>query len=45
MWHQRLGHIGVNGLRTLHGKGMVEGFSNFTLDFDFCEHFIYGKHN
>jgi IS30 family transposase len=24
---------------------MVEGMSNCTLDFDFCEHFIYGKHN
>jgi transposase InsO family protein len=24
---------------------MVEGMFNCTLDFDFCEHFIYGKHN
>eukprot|EP00253_Pinus_taeda_P016989 PITA_16989 len=24
MWHQRLGHIGENGLRILHGKAMVE---------------------
>jgi len=24
---------------------MVEGMSNFTLDFYFCEHFIYGKQN
>jgi hypothetical protein len=45
LWHQRLGHIGEKGLRTLHGKGMVEGISNCTLDFDLCEHFIYGKHN
>jgi hypothetical protein len=45
LWHQRLGHIGEKGLQTLHGKGMVEGMSNCTLDFDFCEHFIYGKHN
>jgi hypothetical protein len=22
LWHQRLGHIGEKGLRTLHGKGM-----------------------
>jgi len=44
-WHQRLGHIGEKGLRTLHGKGMVEGMSNCTLYFDFCEHCIYGKHN
>jgi hypothetical protein len=45
LWHQRLGHIGEKGLRVLHGKGMVEGMSNFSLDFDFCEHFIYGKKN
>jgi hypothetical protein len=45
LWHQRLGNIGEKGLRTLHGKGMVEGMSNCTLDFDFYEHCIYGKHN
>jgi hypothetical protein len=45
LWHQRLGHIGEKGLRTLHNKGMVEGMSNCTLDFDFYEHCIYGKHN
>jgi hypothetical protein len=45
LWHQRLGHIGEKGLRTLHGKGMVEGMFNCTLDFDFFEHFIYGKQN
>jgi hypothetical protein len=44
-WHQRLGHIKEKGLRLLHGKGMVEGMSNLSLDFDFCEHCIYGKHN
>jgi hypothetical protein len=45
LWHQRLGHIGEKGLRTLHSKGMVEGMSNCTLDFDLCEHCIYGKQN
>jgi hypothetical protein len=45
LWHQRLGHIGEKGLRTLHGKGMVEGMSNCTLDFYFYEHCIYGKQN
>jgi hypothetical protein len=24
---------------------MVEGMSNYTLDFDLCEHYIYGKQN
>eukprot|EP00253_Pinus_taeda_P034280 PITA_34280 len=45
LWHQRLGHIGEKGLRILHGKGMVEGMSNRSLDFDFCENCVYGKQN
>jgi hypothetical protein len=45
LWHQRLGHIGEKGLRLLHGKGMVEGMSNCSLDFYFCEHCLYGKQN
>jgi hypothetical protein len=45
MWHQRLEHIEEKGLRLLHGKGMVEGMSNYSLDFDFCEHCVYGKQN
>ena len=45
MWHQRLGHVGEKGLRTQHGKGMVEGMSNYSLDFYFYEHCVYGKKN
>jgi hypothetical protein len=45
LWHQTLGHIGEKGLRLLHGKGMVECMSNFSLDFDFCEQCLYGKQN
>jgi hypothetical protein len=45
LWHQRWGHIGEKGLRILYGKGMVESMSNFSLDFDFCEHCLNGKHN
>jgi hypothetical protein len=41
--HQRLGHIGEKGLRLLHGKGMVEGMSKCSLDFDLCDHCLYGK--
>ena len=26
-WHRRLGHIGISGLRNLHGKNLVDGFS------------------
>ena len=41
--HQRLGHIREKGLRILHGKGIVEGKSNNSLDFDFYEDCVYGK--
>jgi hypothetical protein len=27
----------------MHNKGMVEGFPEFGLEVDFCEHCIYGK--
>jgi hypothetical protein len=45
LWNQRLGHIREKGLRLLHGKGTVEGMSNCSLAFDFCEHCVYGKKN
>jgi hypothetical protein len=45
LWHQRLGHIEDKGLRLLHSKGMIEGMYKFSLDFDFCEHCVYGKKN
>jgi hypothetical protein len=35
LWHQISGHIRDKGVRLPHGKGMVEGISNFSLDFDF----------
>jgi hypothetical protein len=38
LWHQILGHIGEKDISILHDKGMVEGMSNCSLDFDFCEH-------
>eukprot|EP00253_Pinus_taeda_P034028 PITA_34028 len=45
LWHQRLGHIGEKGLRILHGKSIVKGMSNSSIDFDFCENCVYGKQN
>jgi hypothetical protein len=45
LWNQRLGHLREKGLRLLHGKGMVECISNYSLDFDLCEHYVYGKKN
>ena len=45
LWHKKLGHIGEKGLQSLQGKGMVEGMSNCNLDFDLCEHYLYGKQN
>ena len=43
LWQQRLGNIEEKGLRLLHSKGMVKGMTNFSLDFDLCEHCVYGK--
>jgi hypothetical protein len=45
VWHQRLGHIGEKGIRLIHSKDMVTGMSKYSLYFDFCEHFVYGKKN
>ena len=45
LWHKRLGHIGEKGLQILHGKGMVEGMSNNSMDFNFYGNCVYGKHN
>jgi hypothetical protein len=41
LWHQTLGHIKEKGFLLLHSKGMVEGISNYSLDFDFCEQCIW----
>ena len=38
LWHQRLGHIGEKGLRTLKNKNLVDGLDDCNLEFDFCEH-------
>ena len=45
LWHWRLEHIGEKGLQALQGKGMVEGMPNWKLEFDCCEHCLYGKQN
>jgi len=41
LWHQRLGDIGEKGLQILHGKDMVEGMSNSSLDFHSCENYVW----
>jgi len=33
LWHQRLGHIRDKGLQIMYDNGMVEGMSNFSLNF------------
>jgi hypothetical protein len=37
--------IEEKGLRVLHGKGMVEGVSNLSLDIKIYEHCLYQKKN
>jgi hypothetical protein len=43
LWHKRVGHIGVKGLQDMQRKGMLGGFPEYGLEFNFCEHCIYGK--
>ena len=45
LWHQRMGHIREKGLRVMKSKGMIKGISNFSLDFEFCKDYVYGKQN
>ena len=45
LWNKRFGYIRDKGLWILHCNGMVEGMFNFFLDFNFCEHCVYGKKN
>ena len=45
LWHQWIWNIREKGLRLLHGKGMVEGMYNFSMDFYLCENCVYGKQN
>jgi hypothetical protein len=45
LWHQRLEHNGEKRIQVLHAKGMDEGMSKYSLDFDIYEHFVYGKYN
>lgn len=43
LWHQRLDHIGEKGLKALKNKNLVEGLDDCNLEFNFCEHCVYGK--
>jgi hypothetical protein len=45
LWDQIPGYIEEKGFRLLHGKCIVECMSKFSLDFDLCEHYVYGQHN
>jgi len=43
LWHQRMGQINENNIQARHGKGMVEGMTDYFEEIDFCEHCVYGK--
>jgi hypothetical protein len=45
LWCQKLGHISENDLCTLKNKNIFDGLNYCYLEFDFCEHCIYGKQN
>lgn len=42
-WNQSLGHICEKGLRAFKNKSLVEGLDDCNLEFDFWEHYVYGK--
>lgn len=41
--HYRLGHMGEKVLKSLKNKNPVDGLTDYNLEFDFYEHYIYGK--
>lgn len=41
LWDQKLRYISKKVLWELHGKNIVEGMCDWSLDFHFCEHCIY----
>lgn len=45
LWHQGCRHIGEKGIHAFHSKGVVEGFDDCSLGFDFNENYFYGKQN
>ena len=42
LWHQRLGHMSLKGMKMLARADYIPVFD--FGGFEFCEHFIYGKH-
>ena len=42
LWHRRLGHMSISGMKVLSRLGYVPGF-NYS-DMSICEHCLYGKH-
>ena len=45
LWHQWLGNIREKGIHAIYSKGTVKGFPNFSLEFNFYEHYVYGRHS
>ncbi|CAA7047040.1 unnamed protein product [Microthlaspi erraticum] len=41
LWHSRLGHLSINNMKTLSGKGLIE--KKDIKDLAFCEHCVMGK--
>jgi len=41
LWHERTRHIGEKGIQDMQRKGIVKGFPECGLEFDFCEHVIF----
>ncbi|CAA7041690.1 unnamed protein product [Microthlaspi erraticum] len=41
LWHSRLGHLSLNNMKILSGKGLLE--KSDVKDLSFCEHCVMGK--
>ena len=41
LWHNRLGHMSVKGMKTLAAKGVLEGLKS--VDVGHCENYVMGK--
>ena len=45
IWHRRYGHLGLQNLKKLADKGLVNGFDyNVSREISFCESCVEGKH-
>lgn len=45
LWYWWLEHIREKSIFCMHSKGMLYDIPNFSLSFNFCEHYAFGRHS